>query len=222
MQGIVKSLMVSIWFMLLTFPLVGIRIDSLTKSVIWRFDDLLLIGVGSFVLSFVWRYLMMRKELGAGAPPLLPQAVGQSIDALKAQFENNASTRNTALALVVVGLCALPWLVSTYQTNIMISALLYIMLGLGLNIVVGLAGQLVLGYIAFYAMGAYVYALLNANFDLGFWDSLAFGGAMAAFLALFLVFLLRLKGDYLAIVTLGFGEIVRLVLEKLERRYTWR
>ncbi|MBG3877251.1 branched-chain amino acid ABC transporter permease, partial [Desulfovibrio oxamicus] len=119
-----------------------------------------------------------------------------------------------ALAVLLAAFLVLPWVVSTYQTNIMISALLYVMLGLGLNIVVGLSGQLVLGYVAFYAVGAYSYAILNSNFDLGFWSVLPIGGAMAALFGILLGFpVLRLRGDYLAIVTLGFGEIIRLVLE---------
>ena len=102
---------------------------------------------------------------------------------------------------------------SFYQTNIMISAMLYIMLALGLNIVVGLAGQLVLGYVAFYAVGAYAYGLLNQFFGWGFWMCLPVGGLLAALFGLGLGFpVLRLRGDYLAIVTLGFGEIVRLGL----------
>jgi len=108
----------------------------------------------------------------------------------------------------------MPWISSFYQTNIMISALLYVMLALGLNIVVGLAGQLVLGYVAFYAVGAYTYGLLNQFFGLGFWTCLPVGGVMAVLFGLALGFpVLRLRGDYLAIVTLGFGEIVRLTLQ---------
>jgi len=91
---------------------------------------------------------------------------------------------------------------------------MYVVLGLGLNIVVGVAGLLDLGYVAFYAVGAYSYALLNLNFDLGFWTVLPIGGLLAAFLGILLGFpVLRLRGDYLAIVTLGFGEIIRLILE---------
>ncbi|RKZ34720.1 MAG: branched-chain amino acid ABC transporter permease, partial [Gammaproteobacteria bacterium] len=89
----------------------------------------------------------------------------------------------------------------------------YIMLGWGLNIVVGLAGLLDLGYVAFYAVGAYSYALLAQYFDLGFWVCLPFAGIMAAFAGILLGFpVLRLRGDYLAIVTLGFGEMVRIIL----------
>ena len=89
----------------------------------------------------------------------------------------------------------------------------YIMLGWGLNIVVGLAGLLDLGYVAFYAVGAYSYALLATTFDLGFWVCLPFAGLMAALAGVILGFpVLRLRGDYLAIVTLGFGEMIRVIL----------
>ncbi|MEG2005802.1 MAG: branched-chain amino acid ABC transporter permease, partial [Bilophila sp.] len=122
--------------------------------------------------------------------------------------------RTLSLGLVLAALLIMPLVSSMYQVNIMVSALIYVMLGLGLNIVVGLAGQLVLGYAAFYAVGAYTYGLLDTYFGLGFWAVLPVGGVMAALFGLLLGFsVLRLKGDYLAIVTLGFGEIVRLVLE---------
>jgi branched-chain amino acid transport system permease protein len=94
-----------------------------------------------------------------------------------------------------------------------ILVLTYVMLGWGLNIVVGLAGLLDLGYVAFYAVGAYSFALLAQNFELGFWTALPIAGALAACWGLILGFpVLRLRGDYLAIVTLAFGEIIRIVL----------
>ncbi|MBF0259009.1 MAG: branched-chain amino acid ABC transporter permease, partial [Desulfamplus sp.] len=81
-------------------------------------------------------------------------------------------------------------------------------------IVIGLAGLLVLGYAAFFAVGAYAYALLNLHFGVGFWVALPIGGMLAAVFGILLGYpVLRLRGDYLAIVTLGFGEIIRLVLE---------
>jgi branched-chain amino acid transport system permease protein len=87
------------------------------------------------------------------------------------------------------------------------------MLGWGLNIVVGLAGLLDLGYVAFYAVGAYSYALLAKNFGLSFWLCLPLAGILASFWGILLGFpVLRLRGDYLAIVTMAFGEIIRLVL----------
>src|SRR3546814_12026905 len=87
------------------------------------------------------------------------------------------------------------------------------MLGWGLNIVVGLAGLLDLGYVAFYAIGAYSFALFALYFDASFWAALPVAGVLAAFAGVLLGFpVLRLRGDYLAIVTLGFGEIIRIIL----------
>ncbi len=97
--------------------------------------------------------------------------------------------------------------------NFGIQILIYVMLAWGLNIVVGLAGLLDLGYVAFYAVGAYSYALLGTHFGWSFWILLPAAGLMAAFWGVILGFpVLRLRGDYLAIVTLAFGEIIRLVL----------
>jgi branched-chain amino acid transport system permease protein len=100
-----------------------------------------------------------------------------------------------------------------YLLGLAIMILTYVMLGWGLNIVVGLAGLLDLGYVAFYAVGAYSYALLAINFGLSFWICLPLAGILASFWGILLGFpVLRLRGDYLAIVTLAFGEIIRLVL----------
>ena len=97
--------------------------------------------------------------------------------------------------------------------NFGIQILIYVMLGWGLNIVVGLAGLLDLGYVAFYAVGAYSYALLAKTFGLSFWVLLPISGILASFWGILLGFpVLRLRGDYLAIVTLAFGEIIRLVI----------
>jgi branched-chain amino acid transport system permease protein len=100
-----------------------------------------------------------------------------------------------------------------YVLDLSILVLTYVMLGWGLNVVVGLAGLLDLGYVAFYAVGAYSYALLATTFELSFWICLPLAGILAAFCGVLLGFpVLRLRGDYLAIVTLAFGEIIRLVL----------
>jgi len=100
-----------------------------------------------------------------------------------------------------------------YFMDVAIMILTYIMLGWGLNIVVGLAGLLDLGYVAFYAVGAYSYALIATTFGWSFWICLPLAGVFAAFFGILLGFpVLRLRGDYLAIVTLGFGEIIRIVL----------
>lgn len=106
-----------------------------------------------------------------------------------------------------------PFMVSRGSVDLATLALIYIMLGLGLNIVVGLAGLLDLGFVAFYAVGAYTYALLSMYFGLSFWICLPLAAGLAALFGFILGFpVLRLRGDYLAIVTLGFGEIIRILL----------
>ena len=207
MNMILRALMVSVWFMALTFPLVVLKVDALNDTILFRWENMASIGVGAFVLSIFWRWSMERKARGA-------VSTGPSLFARALEAVRQPKPRYTCLGLIAVLMLVMPYISSMYQINIMISALIYIMLGLGLNIVVGLAGQLVLGYAAFYAVGAYTYGLLNTYFGLGFWAVLPVGGIMAALFGLMLGFpVLRLKGDYLAIVTLGFGEIIRLVLE---------
>jgi branched-chain amino acid transport system permease protein len=117
--------------------------------------------------------------------------------------------------LVLVFALVFPFLpfADRYFLDLGVLVLTYVMLGWGLNIVVGLAGLLDLGYVAFYAVGAYSYALLAQNFGFSFWICLPLAGILAALWGILLGFpVLRLRGDYLAIVTLAFGEIIRLVL----------
>ena len=118
--------------------------------------------------------------------------------------------------LGAIGLAAailLPFVGSNYLIDQSIAVLIYVMLGWGLNIVVGLAGLLDLGYVAFYGVGAYTLGLLSNDFGWSFWEALPLCGLFAACFGVTLGFpVLRLRGDYLAIVTLGFGEIIRLVL----------
>lgn len=130
----------------------------------------------------------------------------------------------SALALVAAVLIVLPFAltqIGTAWVRISNLALLYVLLALGLNIVVGFAGLLDLGYIAFYGVGAYTYALLASphfGLHLPFWVILPIGAAIAALFGVLLgAPTLKLRGDYLAIVTLGFGEIVRIFLNNLSR-----
>ncbi len=114
---------------------------------------------------------------------------------------------------VIVGLLLFPFISSRGAVDIATLTLIYVMLGLGLNVVVGLAGLLDRGYVGFYAVGAYSYALLNMYFGVSFWVALPIAGGLAALFGFLLGFpVLRLRGDYLAIVTLGFGEIIRILL----------
>ena len=204
-----KSSVAAVWFMFLTFPLMVIKISPLDRTIEWRWMRMVYVGVGAFLLSFIWRYMLERKETGSekGEADSWQKRAGNRIRSDRMIFV-------PLLAVVGVFVLVFPFLFSSYQTSIMITALMYVMLGLGLNIVVGLAGLLDLGYVAFYAVGAYFYALMNHHFGLGFWVALPLAGALAATFGILLGFpVLRLRGDYLAIVTLGFGEIIRLILE---------
>ena len=138
--------------------------------------------------------------------------------------KNNQAAAWIGVALVALALVLLPWVLSAIGTawvRILNLAILFVLLSLGLNIVVGFAGLLDLGYIAFYAVGAYVYALLaSPHFDLHlpFWIILPLGAAVACFFGVLLgAPTLKLRGDYLAIVTLGFGEIIRIFLNNLSQ-----
>ncbi len=128
-------------------------------------------------------------------------------------FDGTTPRQKVLAAAIIIAAIAWPFLVSRGSVDIATLTLIYVMLGLGLNVVVGLSGLLVLGYGGFYAIGAYTYALLNHYYGLGFWESLPLAGIVAALSGFLLGFpVLRLRGDYLAIVTLGFGEIVRILL----------
>ncbi|MDO4777661.1 MAG: high-affinity branched-chain amino acid ABC transporter permease LivM [Cardiobacteriaceae bacterium] len=118
--------------------------------------------------------------------------------------------------LIMIG-CLIPVFGSRATIDIATLALIYVLLGLGLNVVVGFAGLLDLGYVGFYAVGAYTYAILSTQFGWGFWSALPVAALLAGITGVLLGFpVLRLRGDYLAIVTLGFGEIIRILLNNLD------
>ena len=138
------------------------------------------------------------------------------------QWRTHPAVVRAGIALVALALLALPFALAAAGTawvRITNLAILFVFLSLGLNIVVGFAGLLDLGYIAFYAVGAYVYALLASphfNIHWPFWAILPIGAAVAALFGVLIgAPTLKLRGDYLAIVTLGFGEIVRIFLNNL-------
>ncbi len=187
----------------------GLHINTIENTFSIRYERIVLLGVSIFFLAMLWHYCFEHKNKGL---PIIsiPSGVSSNITQL---LSNTLFTKGILIALLILAV-VMPFISSLYQTNIMISALLYVMLALGLNIVVGIAGQLVLGYVAFYAVGAYTYAILNQFLGLGFWVCLPLGGFVAVLFGLALGFpVLRLRGDYLAIVTLGFGEIVRIALQ---------
>lgn len=211
-----KSLLMAFWMVFLTFPLMVIKVNTIDRTIEFRWMNLLWIVVGSVVLSFVWRLALRWKEEGSLGIGKVREKISETTTPKRTvirEFIGQKRVRLPAIVLVAVFVLLYPFLVKMYHTSIMITALMYVVLGLGLNIVVGFGGLLHLGYAAFYAMGAYTYALLYYYFGVGFWIALPLGGLVGAVFGLLVGFpVLRLRGDYLAIVTLAFGEITRIVL----------
>ena len=183
--------------------MVGLRTDVSPTGALFlrtRWEQVALLCAGVFVLRLLLSlWSGHRLRLGGG------ERWATTMAWLSSRF----GPALLALALV------LPFIpgIGRYELDIGVLVLTYVMLGWGLNIVVGLAGLLDLGYVAFYAIGAYSYALLAQHFGLSFWVCLPLAGILAAFWGILLGFpVLRLRGDYLAIVTLAFGEIIRIVL----------
>ncbi|MEW6416870.1 MAG: branched-chain amino acid ABC transporter permease [Nitrospirota bacterium] len=186
-----KSLIIALWFSFLFLPFRGL------KAAVILFGVLL---VFLLFLKFLLRYTkVLRERL---------QGIGNRILAI-IRYPN---VRSMIFVLFIL-LLFIPFISSDYFTDVAILAGIYMILALGLNIVVGFAGLLNLGFVAFYAIGAYTYALLNTRLGLDFWSALPFSIGLSTVAGFILAIpALRLRGDYLAIVTLGFGEIVRLVL----------
>jgi len=214
LQELKKSLLTSLWFVFLTFPIMVIKVNTVDNIVNWRWSNLIYVFVGTMFLSYVWRVLLGKKERGEkliDVSRIFPKKI-QSIE-LKSLFAQKRYSR-TMIAVILALAILFPFVAGMYQTSIMTTALMYVILGLGLNIVIGLGGLLQLGYAAFYAVGAYTYGILNHRYNLNFWIALPLGVILATIFGVLLGFpVLRLKGDYLAIVTLGFAEICRIVLE---------
>ena len=176
----------------------GLQIEPRWSVVIWM---VLAVFLGRLVLNFWWH----REQTSSSSTIPLNTPFLQSLQQSLKFF----IPIGVLFALI---LPAMPF-ASRYVMDVAILVITYIMLGWGLNIVVGLAGLLDLGYVAFYAIGAYSYALLANYFDWSFWICLPLAGVFAAISGILLGFpVLRLRGDYLAIVTLGFGEIIRVIL----------
>ncbi|WP_457939966.1 high-affinity branched-chain amino acid ABC transporter permease LivM [Mesorhizobium sp. 10J20-29] len=169
-----------------------------------------LVAAGRFVtVAYLQPYFAARKATRAKAPVVAPSTEKSLFWKHWYKIAIGALILYPVAIVLLVGFQgSLKWV-----DNFGIQILIYVMLAWGLNIVVGLAGLLDLGYVAFYAVGAYSYALLGTEFGWSFWILLPAAGAMAALWGVILGFpVLRLRGDYLAIVTLAFGEIIRLVL----------
>ncbi|WP_374979093.1 high-affinity branched-chain amino acid ABC transporter permease LivM [Pseudomonas solani] len=203
---IVDAVLAGLLALIVFGPIVGVVLDGYSFNlefgrVGWMVGIVML---GRFLLSL---YLQ-----SAGGAALLErfESAGSGVHVRSPDFKSNL---RWVLPLILVAAVIFPFFASKYLLAVVILGLIYVLLGLGLNIVVGLAGLLDLGYVAFYAIGAYGLALGYQYLGLGFWTVLPLSALAAALAGCLLGFpVLRMHGDYLAIVTLGFGEIIRLVL----------
>ncbi len=206
--GILRdSGLVALVALFLAFPLVGFHtIDQgggAGMGIETRFPWVVVAVAAAFVGRFLQLALLRTHA---------PVAVERSLSRLGEVFQRNTVWIAAAAITFAIVLPMLPF-ADRRLVDLATLVLTYVMLGWGLNIVVGLAGLLDLGYVAFYAVGAYSFALFALHFDFTFWMALPIAGLFAAAFGVLLGFpVLRLRGDYLAIVTLGFGEIIRIIL----------
>jgi branched-chain amino acid transport system permease protein len=198
-----RIVLASIWFGLLSFPLM---MD--VRAPFFGIRRPLLVSAGVAAVGLLRLAVSRRAGPGTGAVQRVLGTVKIEADHLLGQID-----RRLVYAVTLASAIVIPLGLNRYQTDILTQVGIYVTLALGLNIVVGLAGLLDLGYVAFYAVGAYTYGLLSTRIGLSFWEVLPLGAVLAALFGVLLgVPVLRLKGDYLAIVTLGFGEMIRITL----------
>ncbi|HUK56081.1 MAG TPA: branched-chain amino acid ABC transporter permease [Nitrospiria bacterium] len=197
---------IAIWIGLLVLPFVGV-------------GRALVLAGGIFLGGLFWQ-TAVRVSRSVERWPQIGTLLGETGRLLQSLGRWKLSERRQRLliGLTVGAVLILPMGLDNYFIDVLTSAGIYVVLALGLNIVVGMAGLLDLGYIAFYAIGAYSYALLSTRLGISFWFALPLGGLASAVFGVVLgVVTLRLRGDYLAIVTLGFVQIVHLVLNNWDR-----
>lgn len=195
------------------YPILGLKLEiiGVNLAVIGTSNAMLAAIFGCAIAMFL--RVMFHEQISAvwRSTPGMPLIPAKATNFLTLP----TTQRWVVLGLILVAL-VWPFFGSRGAVDIATLILIYVLLGLGLNIVVGLAGLLDLGYVGFYAVGAYTYALLSHYFGFGFWICLPIAGMMSALFGFLLGFpVLRLRGDYLAIVTLGFGEIIRLLLRNM-------
>jgi branched-chain amino acid transport system permease protein len=213
-QNLAFALFCALVTAVMSFPLLGLKMTSQgTGMIIEGASPTTWAGISAAcVLVFLTQLFKNPiNQITSGIRSIMP-----SLPVPNLRDETRQKLEKVSL-LCLIGLALVwPFLASRGAVDLATLVLIYVMLGLGLNIVVGLAGLLDLGYVAFYAVGAYSYALLSSYFGFSFWATLPIAGLLAATFGFLLGFpVLRLRGDYLAIVTLGFGEIIRIFLNNL-------
>ncbi|AZF25496.1 high-affinity branched-chain amino acid ABC transporter permease LivM [Pseudomonas sp. R2-60-08W] len=194
------------------FPVLGLKLSIVGINLEVHGTGPLTLSVIAVCSVLMFLRVLFTQQLGG----LFKRNRGPLVSPKVSQFLTLPRTQRYIIIGLIAAALVWPFFGSRGAVDIGILILIYVMLGLGLNIVVGLAGLLDLGYVGFYAVGAYTYALLSHYLGWGFWICLPIAGMMAATFGFLLGFpVLRLRGDYLAIVTLGFGEIIRLFLRNL-------
>lgn len=197
--------------LVISYPIVGLDLVAEGVNITLKGADTSTLVMILLAVVLVFLFQLFRDHIMFGLraiPRPLPKTVHEPMAENK-----RAKIESWVLTGIVVFALFWPFLASRGSVSLATLVLIYIMLALGLNVVVGLAGLLDLGYVAFYAVGAYTFALLSQYYGISFWMALPLGAVLAALFGLVLGFpVLRLRGDYLAIVTLGFGEIIRILL----------
>ena len=209
----VPALIAGVATLILAFPLLGLNLVSTGLGLgIEGADTQTLIYIALASLAVFVFQLFKESVVNIAKNIPLPRKAYNPTAVAVSQYQKDKREKLFTIIIVAIAL-VWPFFASRGNVDLATLVLIYVMLGLGLNIVVGLAGLLDLGYVAFYAVGAYSYALLHQYFGFSFWVCLPLAGLMAATFGFILGFpVLRLRGDYLAIVTLGFGEIIRILL----------
>ena len=205
MRYLLYAALAAVLTFFITLPILGVHLNQSAQglSLTGQWQHCLYAAAVVFVAQLLLPLAIQAKHRLPRNPRFSPAAY----------IENH---RGVVLALLIVAAFLVPVFGSRGAVNVATLALIYVMLGLSLNIVVGYAGLLDLGHVAFYAVGAYCYAIL-AQHGVGFWTTLPLAALLTGTLGLLLGFpVLRLRGDYLAIVTLGFGEIIRILLNNLD------
>ena len=205
MRYLLYAALAAVLTFFITLPILGVHLNQSAQglSLTGQWQHCLYAAAVVFIAQLLLPLAIQAKHRLPRNPRFSPAAY----------IENH---RGVVLALLIVAAFLVPVFGSRGAVNVATLALIYVMLGLSLNIVVGYAGLLDLGHVAFYAVGAYCYAIL-AQHGVGFWTTLPIAALLTGTLGLLLGFpVLRLRGDYLAIVTLGFGEIIRILLNNLD------
>jgi len=194
------------------FPVLGLKLSIVGINLEVHGTGPVTLTIIALCSVLLFLRVLFTDQVGA----LLKSNRGPLVSPKVSQFLTLPRTQRYIIIGLIVAALIWPFFGSRGAVDIATLILIYVLLGLGLNIVVGLAGLLDLGYVGFYAVGAYTYALLSHYLGWGFWICLPLAGMAAATFGFLLGFpVLRLRGDYLAIVTLGFGEIIRLFLRNL-------